>query len=86
MVSVDEIDDYIKEVSARLTFFIEGKCDAEDMFRYKINPKKPFGNYSYEYWAGVMSALNWITMGSENTTLNLSKVNFGSHFLAILRW
>jgi len=65
LVSMDEIDDYIKEVSARLTLFIEGKCESEDMFKYKINPKKPFGNYSYEYWAGVMSTLNWITMGSE---------------------
>ena len=65
LVSMDEIDDYIKEVSARLTLFIEGECDSEDMFKYKINPKKPFGTYSYEYWAGVMSVLNWITMGSE---------------------
>lgn len=65
LVSMDEIDDYIKEVSARLTLFIEGKCDSEDVFKYKINPKKPFGTYSYEYWAGVMSVLNWITMGSE---------------------
>lgn len=65
LVSMDEIDDYIKEVSARLTLFIEGECESEDMFKYKINPKKPFGNYSYEYWSGVMSALNWITMGSE---------------------
>lgn len=65
LVSMDEIDDYIKEASARLTLFIEGKCESEDMFKYKINPNKPFGNYSYEYWAGVMSALNWITMGSE---------------------
>lgn len=65
LVSMDEIDDYIKEVSARLTLFIEGECNSGDMFKYKINPKNPFGNYSYEYWAGVMSALNWITMGSE---------------------
>lgn len=65
LVSMDEIDDYIKEVSARLTLFIEGECDSEDMFKYKINPKKPFSTYSYEYWAGVMSVLNWITMGSE---------------------
>lgn len=65
LVSMDEIDDYIKEVSARLTLFIEGECDSEDMFKYKINPKKPFDNYSYEYWAGVMSVLNWITLGSE---------------------
>lgn len=65
LVSMDEIDDYIKEVSARLTLFVEGECESEDMFKYKINPKKPFDNYSYEYWAGVMSALNWITMGSE---------------------
>lgn len=65
LVSMDEIDDYIKEVSARLILFIEGECNSEDMFKYKINPKKPFGTYSYEYWAGVMSVLNWITMGSE---------------------
>lgn len=65
LVSMDEIDDYIKEVSARLTLFIEGECESEDMFKYKINPEKPFDNYSYEYWAGVMSVLNWITMGSE---------------------
>lgn len=42
LVSMDEIDDYIKEVSARLTFFIEGECESEDMFKYKINPKEAF--------------------------------------------
>jgi hypothetical protein len=65
LVSMDEIDDYISEVSSRLTFYIEGECSGVDMFKHKIDPRKPLGNYSYDYWAGVMSVLNWITMGSE---------------------
>lgn len=65
LVSMDEIDDYISEVSTRLTFYIEGKCFGVDLLKHKIDPRKPLGNYSYDYWAGVMSALNWITMGGE---------------------
>ena len=65
LVTIDEIDDYVKEVSARLTYVTEGECDAADMFKYKINPNKPLGGFSLEYWTGVMATLNWITMGSE---------------------
>lgn len=65
LVDIDEIDDYVKEVSARLMYTIEGECDAQKMFKYKINPQNPLGNFSFEYWTGVMATLNWITMGSE---------------------
>lgn len=65
LVTIDEIDDYVKEVSARLICAIEGECDAKDMFKYKIKPDNPFDGFSPEYWTGVMATLNWITMGSE---------------------
>ena len=65
LVSLEEIDEYVKEVSARLLCEFEGSCNQADAIKFKINPKKPLGDYSYDYWAGVMSTLNWITMGSE---------------------
>lgn len=64
-VSIEAIDEYIEEVSARLTYYIEGKCDAKRMFRYRIDPKKPLGGFSFDYWNGVMATLNWLTTGGE---------------------
>lgn len=65
LVSIEEIDEYIEEVSTRLDFCREGHAKAEKMFRHKIDPTNPLGYYSMDYWLGVMATLNWITMGSE---------------------
>lgn len=65
LVSIDEIDDYIDEVSTLLQYCIEGCANGAKMFEHEINPINPLGNHSLDYWLGVMATLNWITMGGE---------------------
>lgn len=65
LVSMDEIDDYIEEVSSRLEYYCEGHTFGGAVIKYNIDFRKPLGNYSVDYWRGVLATLHWITMGDD---------------------
>ena len=65
LVSMNEIDNYIEEVSSRLEYYCEGHTFGGTVMKYNIDLKQPLGKYSVDYWRGVMATLNWITCGDE---------------------
>lgn len=77
LVTMKEINDYINEVETRLEVQYQNEgCltglsgQSEEIINAtchlnNIEFKKPLGNFSKDYWRGILATLRWITMGGE---------------------
>lgn len=75
LVSMDEIDDYIREVETRLIVHYDNSnlaTDISDMSKEEIKQlckednveyNNVLGGKSEDYWCGVLATLRWITNG-----------------------